>query len=209
MIKIIIQKFRNNATAFGLISIIGGFITDVLQPIAPFSSYIFYASSVATLIIFFAFLFKSTLREKLSNSLTLALSVMIITGIISLVQKFSDNDKKGILASNIPGISKLHDFKPPGVNVQTVQPDLSKNLDAKVALARMATSQGMLQEAEMLFQDVLGQDPSFLGALEVYGVFLGRYLKEYELAEKLLRLAATIMPSKRLQVWPCVRFYLA
>ena len=84
-----------------------------------------------------------------------------------------------------------------------------KNLDAKVALARMATSQGMLQEAEMLFQDVLGQDPSFLGALEVYGVFLGRYLKEYELAEKLLRLAATIMPSKRLQVWPCVRFYLA
>ena len=84
-----------------------------------------------------------------------------------------------------------------------------KNLDAKVALARMATSQGMLHEAEVLFQNVLGQDPSYLGALEEYGVFLGRYLKEYELAEKLLRLAATIMPSKRLQVWPCVRFYLA
>ena len=38
--------------SFGLISIIGGFVTDVLQPIAPFSSYIFYASTVATLIIF-------------------------------------------------------------------------------------------------------------------------------------------------------------
>ena len=84
-----------------------------------------------------------------------------------------------------------------------------KNLHAKVVLARMVTSQGMLQEAEVLLQDVLGQDPSYLGALEQYGVFLGRYLKEYELAEKLLRLAATIMPSKRLQVWPCVRCFVA
>tara|TARA_E500000331_G_scaffold351787_1_gene399118 strand:- start:216 stop:1943 length:1728 start_codon:yes stop_codon:yes gene_type:complete len=107
MLNIIIQKFRNNAAAFGLISVIGGFVTDVLQPIAPFSSYLFYASSVATLIIFFTFLFKSTLREKLSNSLTLALSVMIITGIITLLQKYSDDEKKGVLASNIPGISKL------------------------------------------------------------------------------------------------------
>ena len=119
MLKIIIQKFRNNATVFGLISVIGGFITDVLQPIAPFSSYIFYASSVATLIIFFAFLFKSTLREKLSNSLTLALSVMIVTGIISLMQKFSDNDKRGILASNIPAISKLQN------NIGLIQEDVS------------------------------------------------------------------------------------
>tara|TARA_B100000902_G_scaffold391473_1_gene442186 strand:+ start:2132 stop:3817 length:1686 start_codon:yes stop_codon:yes gene_type:complete len=119
MLRIIIQKFRNNAAVFGLISVIGGFITDVLQPIAPFSSYIFYASSVATLIIFFAFLFKSTLREKLSNSLTLALSVMIVTGIISLMQKFSDNDKRGVLASNIPGISKLQN------NIGLIQDDVS------------------------------------------------------------------------------------
>ncbi len=119
MLKIIIQKFKNNAAAFGLISVIGGFITDVLQPIAPFSSYVFYASTVATLIIFFAFLFKSTLREKLSNSLTLALSVMIITGIISLVQKFSDNDKKGILANNIPGISKIQNM------IGVIQDDVS------------------------------------------------------------------------------------
>ena len=100
MLKIILQRFRNNAASFGLISIIGGFITDVLQPIAPFSSYIFYASSVAALIIFLTFLFKSTLREKLSNSLLLALSIMIITGSISLLQKYSDNDKKGVLANN-------------------------------------------------------------------------------------------------------------
>jgi len=107
MLKIILQKFRNNTATFGIISIIGGFVTDVLQPIAPFSSYIFYVSSVATLIIFLAFLFKSTLREKLSNSLILALSIMIITGLISLLQKYSDNDKKGLLASNFKVFEKF------------------------------------------------------------------------------------------------------
>ena len=107
MFKIILLKFKNNTAAFGLISIIGGFVTDVLQPIAPFSSYIFYVSSVATLIIFLAFLFKSTLREKLSNSLVLALSVMIITGAISLLQKYSDNDKKGVLANNFKVFEKF------------------------------------------------------------------------------------------------------
>ena len=77
MLKIILQRFKNNAASFGLISIIGGFVTDVLQPIAPFSSYIFYASTIGTLIIFLTFLFKTTLRKKLSNSLVLALSIMI------------------------------------------------------------------------------------------------------------------------------------
>ena len=107
MLKIILQRFRNNAATFGLISIIGGFVTDVLQPIAPFSSYIFYAATVATLIIFLTFLFKSTLREKLSNSLLLALSIMIITGTISLLQKYSDNDKKGVLANNFKIFEKF------------------------------------------------------------------------------------------------------
>ncbi len=107
MLKIILQRFRNNAATFGLISIIGGFVTDVLQPIAPFSSYIFYTSTVATLVIFLAFLFKSTLREKLSNSLVLVLSVMIITGAISLLQKYSDNDKKGVLANNFKIFEKF------------------------------------------------------------------------------------------------------
>ena len=107
MLKIILQRFRSNTATFGLISIIGGFVTDVLQPIAPFSSYIFYVSSVATLIIFLTFLFKSTLREKLSNSLVLALSIMIITGSISLLQKYSDNDKKGVLANNFKVFEKF------------------------------------------------------------------------------------------------------
>ena len=107
MLKIILQRFKNNAATFGLISIIGGFVTDVLQPIAPFSSYIFYAATVATLIIFLTFLFKSTLREKLSNSLLLALSIMIITGAISLLQKYSDNDKKGVLANNFKIFEKF------------------------------------------------------------------------------------------------------
>ena len=107
MLKIILLRFRNNAPTYGLISIIGGFVTDVLQPIAPFSSYIFYAATVATLIIFLTFLFKSTLREKLSNSLLLALSIMIITGAISLLQKYSDNDKKGVLANNFKIFEKF------------------------------------------------------------------------------------------------------
>tara|TARA_Y100000590_G_scaffold90831_2_gene102482 strand:- start:672 stop:2072 length:1401 start_codon:yes stop_codon:yes gene_type:complete len=107
MLKILIQRFKGNAASFGLISIIGGFVTDVLQPIAPFSSYIFYASTVATLIIFLTFLFKSTLREKLSNSLVLALSIMIITGTITLLQKHSDNDKKGLLANNFKVFEKF------------------------------------------------------------------------------------------------------
>ena len=107
MLKIILQRFKNNAAPFGLISIIGGFVTDVLQPIAPFSSYIFYASTIGTLIIFLTFLFKSTLRKKLSNSLVLALSIMIVTGTISLLQKYSDNDKKGVLANNFKVFEKF------------------------------------------------------------------------------------------------------
>ncbi|MDC0249976.1 hypothetical protein OAK18_01085 [Candidatus Pelagibacter sp.] len=107
MLKIILKRFKNNATPFGLISIIGGFVTDVLQPIAPFSSYIFYASTIATLIIFLTILFKSTLRKKLSNSLVLALSIMIITGTISLLQNYFDNDKKGVLANNFKVFEKF------------------------------------------------------------------------------------------------------
>ena len=107
MLKILLQRFRNNAPTFGLISVIGGFVTDVLQPIAPFSSYIFYAATVAALFIFLTFLFKSALREKLSNSLLLALSIMIVTGSISLLQKYSDNDKKGVLANNFKIFEKF------------------------------------------------------------------------------------------------------
>ena len=107
MLKILLQRFRNNAPTYGLISVIGGFVTDVLQPIAPFSSYIFYAATVAALFIFLTFLFKSALREKLSNALLLALSIMIITGSISLLQKYSDNDKKGVLANNFKIFEKF------------------------------------------------------------------------------------------------------
>eukprot|EP00277_Geminigera_cryophila_P001496 CAMPEP_0179412868 /NCGR_PEP_ID=MMETSP0799-20121207/4725_1 /TAXON_ID=46947 /ORGANISM="Geminigera cryophila, Strain CCMP2564" /LENGTH=153 /DNA_ID=CAMNT_0021185163 /DNA_START=18 /DNA_END=476 /DNA_ORIENTATION=+ len=63
------------------------------------------------------------------------------------------------------------------------------NIPAKLLLAKIMLSQALLYKAEKLYEEVLKQDAENVEGLEDYGVFLGKHVKEYELAEQVLQLA--------------------
>ena len=83
-----------------------GFISDVLQPLAPFSSYLFFASALASLCILITLRVKKSLRSKIIPSFLISLSLMVVSGSIYLLH--TDKTKEsGVLANAIPVIKGL------------------------------------------------------------------------------------------------------
>ena len=66
-------KIKDTSPALAGVSIIAGFIADVLQPIAPFSGYIFFTAAVASIALSIAYFIKKALHDKLKVALTFQL----------------------------------------------------------------------------------------------------------------------------------------
>eukprot|EP00802_Teleaulax_amphioxeia_P005771 Tamp_05775.p2 GENE.Tamp_05775~~Tamp_05775.p2 ORF type:complete len:383 (+),score=89.34 Tamp_05775:74-1222(+) len=71
------------------------------------------------------------------------------------------------------------------------------NNEAKLLLAKVFMSQGLPYKAEKLHEEILTDEPANVDALAAYGVLLGKHVKEYELAEQVLRLAVHERPQDR------------
>jgi hypothetical protein len=99
-------QIKKSIRVFGPVGAIFGFTSDLLQPIAPFSSYIFFATALTTVTIGIAVILKSTLRTKGIPALMFSGFMMVTSGFFYTFQD-ENNKNSGVIASAVPGISKL------------------------------------------------------------------------------------------------------
>ena len=106
--KIINAKSKKAITLLALLASLGSFIADVLQPLAPFSKYIFFLAVV--LLVSFRLLnfFKKGIYEKFSFLIIFFWLVAIMSGAVYFVKK-DTFQKNGLFASFFPVIEKTQD----------------------------------------------------------------------------------------------------
>lgn len=96
--------YRNGAL-LGLLSAVGGFVADVLQPIAPFAEYVLYAAAAIGSVALLIGLLSMQLRTvALSVAMFSVLAVGVSGGLLLLQHQLSAK-QQGLLASNVPTIS--------------------------------------------------------------------------------------------------------
>ena len=91
---------------FGTFGLITGIISDVLQPLAPFTSYLFFASAIFFVLLLFTYLFFKQLRIKVLTSLTITIIILFFSGSFYILQNITDSKDSGIL-SNIKTVENL------------------------------------------------------------------------------------------------------
>lgn len=103
----ILDCIKNNGKVFSLLSAIGGFIGDVLQPLAPFSEYIFYTLLIVIVPLLLVYLFIKSLKNKVVPFLSFSIIFAFTSGAMFGLQLASNNKEKGILSATVPGIEKI------------------------------------------------------------------------------------------------------
>ena len=91
---------------FGTFGLITGIISDVLQPLAPFTSYLFFASAIFFVLLLFTYLFFKRLRIKVLTSLTITIIILFFSGTFYILQNITNSKDSGIL-SNIKTVENL------------------------------------------------------------------------------------------------------
>ncbi len=113
------ETSKQASSLFAGVGAITGFIADILEPIAPFSSYLFFASAIASLCIFITLRVKKALRSKMIPAFMISLSLMVVSGAMYLLQT-DETKESGVLSSAIPGIKGLQS------SMGIIQKDLSE-----------------------------------------------------------------------------------
>ena len=106
MCNAIPNHLRQQATILGLIGAVGGFVSDVLQPLAPFSKYIFVLSLAASLVLGIAVVVMQNRRHRTMPLLFLSVAFLVFSGLLLSLQT-KESEAKGILATNFPAIESL------------------------------------------------------------------------------------------------------
>ena len=91
---------------FGTFGLITGIISDVLQPLAPFTSYLFFTSAIFFVLLLFTYLFFKRLRIKVLTSLTITIIILFFSGAFYILQNITNSKDSGIL-SNIKTVENL------------------------------------------------------------------------------------------------------
>lgn len=91
---------------FGPIGALGGFVSDVIQPLAPLSAYVFGVSLAASMGLIVGWLVLRALRPRLLPPLVLAASFLVFSGALLLFQT-NETEAKGVLATNFPFVAEL------------------------------------------------------------------------------------------------------
>jgi hypothetical protein len=94
------------AAIFGPIGAFGGFISDVLQPLAPFSWYVFIMSLVALVLLSTGIFILREWRRRLTPLIVLFAAFLIFSGGLLLLHT-KETEAKGVLAAKIPAIEGL------------------------------------------------------------------------------------------------------
>jgi hypothetical protein len=91
---------------FAPIGALGGFVSDVIQPLAPLSAYVFWVSLPASVGLVFGWLALRGLRPRLLPPLVLAASFVVFSGALLLFQT-NESEARGVLATNFPFVADL------------------------------------------------------------------------------------------------------
>jgi len=90
----------------GGVGLVGGFVADVLNPLAPFAAYIALAGAVAALLIAVAMMFRVLITDRGVPALVFAVTTAAIAGgVYAMQQQAEAND--GILAELVPAVAEL------------------------------------------------------------------------------------------------------
>lgn len=90
----------------GAVGVVGGFIADILQPLAPFAALIALIAAVAALIVAIAIAFRLVLAAKAMPALVFATTTAAIAGGVYALQKATDA-QDGLLAGLVPAVAEL------------------------------------------------------------------------------------------------------
>jgi hypothetical protein len=91
---------------FAPVAAVGGFIADVVQPLAPLSTYIFWASLIATVVLLIGVFVVRSARPRLLPLLVLTGSFLAFSGIFLMFMS-KDSEDTGVLASKFPFVAEL------------------------------------------------------------------------------------------------------
>ena len=90
----------------GAVGVVGGFIADILQPLAPFAALIALVAAIAALIVAIAIAFRLVLAAKAMPALVFATTTAAIAGGVYALQQASDA-QDGLLAGLVPAVAEL------------------------------------------------------------------------------------------------------
>lgn len=90
----------------GSIAFIGGAVSDILNPLAPFAAYIALVASVAAVIIAIAIVLRLVLAAKALPALVFATSAAAVAGGVYAMQK-ETNSQNGLIAGLVPAVASL------------------------------------------------------------------------------------------------------
>lgn len=90
----------------GALGAVGGFLSDVLQPLAPFAAYVALTASVAALVVAVAIAFRLVLAAKAMPALVFATTTAAIAGGVYALQQASDAED-GVIAALVPAVAEL------------------------------------------------------------------------------------------------------
>jgi len=90
----------------GGLGVVGGFIADVLNPLAPFAAYIALTAAVAAIIIAIAIVLRLVLATRALPALVFAATTAAISGGIYGLQQAEDA-QDGLIASLVPAVAEL------------------------------------------------------------------------------------------------------
>jgi len=136
MKTIITSQFKQIGLRSSVYMGLVGFFSDILSPIAPFSSYLFFISAFMVVFILIVMVVKSTLQEKMAPALIVSITLFIVSGLFFVLQVYIEKDSKeyGVLASQIPAFKTYQSF------LRLIQEDVSEiiksteNIDKETTL---------------------------------------------------------------------------
>ena len=108
MDKTSLAVFKQYSAIFMPVAAVGGFVSDVIQPLAPLSTYVFWFSLVTTVALIVGVFIWRKARPQLLPALILAASFMTFSSILLIFQS-KETEAKGVLATNFPIIAELQE----------------------------------------------------------------------------------------------------
>lgn len=125
------------ASIFGPVGAVGGFISDVLQPLVPLGKWVFMVSLVLTALLLFAVFFWRTFRAQLMPPLVLCAAFLIFSGALMTFHS-RETEEKGVLATHFSALEKLQS------TLGVMQKDMS---DIKASSQKTAESAARIEHS--------------------------------------------------------------
>jgi hypothetical protein len=100
------QYLGRYAAVFTPVAAVGGFVSDVIQPLAPLSTYVFWLSLVVSIVLVGLLVFVKASRPRCLPLLILTGSFFVFSGILLAFQT-KESEAQGVLATHIPLIAEI------------------------------------------------------------------------------------------------------